>query len=44
MPLLEIIKMFLEHPILAVLALPGTLKQLKEWHLGYLKLKADRNE
>ncbi|WP_436870238.1 hypothetical protein [Staphylococcus shinii] len=42
--MLEIIKMFLEHPILAVLALPETLKQLRKWHLGYLDRKPNTKD
>ncbi|BAS46225.1 hypothetical protein SSCHL_1445 [Staphylococcus schleiferi] len=40
----EIIKMLLEHPVFAVLAIPGTLKQLRMWHLGYLDRKPNNKD
>ncbi|PTG21684.1 hypothetical protein BUY00_01640 [Staphylococcus chromogenes] len=40
----EIIKMFLEYPVLAVLVIPGTLKQLRMWHLGYLDRKPSNKD
>ncbi len=37
--MLDIIKTLLEHQVLAVLIIPEVLKQLREWHLGYLDRK-----
>ncbi|WP_262515520.1 hypothetical protein [Staphylococcus aureus] len=40
----EIIKMLLDYPVLAVLIIPGTLKQLRLWYLGYLDRKPSNRE
>ena len=40
----NIIEMFLEYPVLAVLIIPGTLKQLRLWHLGYISQKPNNKE
>lgn len=42
--MLDIIKTLLEHQVLAVLIIPEVLKQLREWHLGYLDRKPNNKD
>ncbi|ASE37803.1 hypothetical protein CEP67_11125 [Staphylococcus pettenkoferi] len=42
--MLDIIKTLLEYPVLAVLIIPGVIKQLRKWHLGYLDRKPNSKD